>query len=274
MPTTSRKWRMWTGSGWRTSSRRSPSPRNAEQVREEIEEIKTFAKRAAAVEEGCKRQSSASSEQLLRTTTFFRIPPSDSPHLHGVQGHPDLLDGALARLGIPRRLHSRGMKQARAMKRTRVCGRSSSSRRRHPGTDRDGGGCEGINLQCCHISSTTHPLEPQSAGAADGPYPPLWPDRGLPDLQLRRDQYNRRPDSSQAATRSFRRFATPSMTILSSTLLGRSSQQLMWSGCSGTTMPGKMGDADLEDRLSSKRRRRALPLHLPERPGGPRDQRI
>src|SRR5439155_16560388 len=48
--------------------------RNAEQVREEIEELKTFAKRAAAVEEGFDEAKLRKLEQLLRENGFFADP--------------------------------------------------------------------------------------------------------------------------------------------------------------------------------------------------------
>ena len=58
----------------------------------------------------------------------------------------------------------------------------------------------------------------------------------------------------------------------SSTWWAKSCPRPRSSACCATTTPGKLGDADLEERLLTRRERGPLPGHLPERAGGAGDQ--
>ena len=96
----------------------------------------------------------------------------------------------------PRRHEARFARRARhaASRRAAVPRGRGPDPRGHRGRGR---GHQPAGLQ--HPLQLRHPLEPQPPRAADGAHPPLRPEEGLPDLQLRRDEHHRGTRSTAPA---------------------------------------------------------------------------
>ena len=94
----------------------------------------------------------------------------------------------------------------------------------------------------------------------------------LPHLQLRRYQHHRGPRACSGCSTSYRKFATPWTTTPCSTSSGRCCPPTHVERVFREYYAGRLGDADLEERLLRDVDEGTLPRHLPDgagRPGSP-----
>ena len=166
---------------------------NPEMVREEIAELRTLAVRAEKVEREGVEAKLAKLEDLLRGQGFFDRPDQ---RLVLFTEFKDTLDYLIEKL------------EAWGFKVASIHGGMKPGSRDEPGTRlhaeqqfREGAvqvlvateaAGEGINLQVCNVLFNYDiPWNPNRPRAAHGAHPPLRPEEGLPDLQLRRHEHHR-----------------------------------------------------------------------------------
>jgi len=174
---------------------------SADQVRQEVQELRRLAAQAQAVEGSGSEAKLSKLKDLLQKEGFF---DHQDQRLLLFTEFKDTLDYLLERLkswGFRVGCIHGGMKSllARRARHTTVC-RAAIPRRRDPDTCCDRGRWrrhQPSGLQ--HPLQLRYPLEPEPLGAADGTHPPLRSAEGLSDLQLRSDQHHRGPRSAAPA---------------------------------------------------------------------------
>ena len=275
---------------------------NAEQIREEVAELRHFAGQARAVEASrteaklvwnpicstpaCRvgrgaRDSAARNRQATAPAVAARKASGPAPQrgllrparqaparLHGVPRHPRPSRRPARGLGLCGRDHPR-RDEARLARRARHAAplRAAVPRGRDPGPGGHGGGGRGDQPPGLpRPLQLRHPLEPQPAGAADGPHPPLWPARGLPHLQLRGHEHDRRPGAATAPgqapgdpRRAGRRRGVQRRRRGAARRARRTHPARLLRGEAGRRRPRRAP--------ARKRGRGPLPQHLPQRPG-------
>lgn len=165
---------------------------NAEQVREEIQELKAFAERAKTVEAGFEEAKLRKLKKVLEEQGFFSDPKK---RLLIFTEFKDTLTYLMDRLrdwGFRVGCIHGGMKagNSRDEEGTRIWAEQQfweGAIQVLVATEAAG---EGINLHCCHILFLRHPLEPEPAGAADGAHPPIRANREMSHFQFRRHEHD------------------------------------------------------------------------------------
>ena len=174
---------------------------NREQVQEEIVELLKFAAQAKSVEDSGVEAKLSRFKELLHQEGFFDHSDQRLLVFTEFKDTLDYLVGILKNWGFRVGFIHGGMKTGSR--------EEPNSRLYSEQQFKDGGiqvlvateaAGEGINLQCCHILFNYDiPWNPNRLRAAHGPHPPLRSALRLPDLQFRRDQYDRGPRASALA---------------------------------------------------------------------------